>query len=77
MQAMQGMDFGNFPDMHSVIINTNHPLVATKMLKMRSAEKKAKFAEYLYMLAKVNQKMLTGEDMSTFMERSIEFLQDN
>ncbi len=77
MQAMQGMDMSAFGDVHNIVVNTNHPLVATKMLKMRSEEKKQKFANYLYMLAKVNQKMLSGEDMSSFMEMSVEFLQDN
>ncbi len=77
MQAMQGMDMAAFGDMHNVVVNTNHPLIAGKMLKMRSEEKKNKFAEYLYMLAKVNQKMLSGEDMSKFMNMSVEFLQEN
>ncbi len=77
MQAMQGMNMEAFGDMHNIVVNTNHPLIAGKMLKMRSEEKKNKFAEYLYMLAKVNQKMLSGEDMSKFMNMSVEFLQEN
>ena len=74
MQAMQGMDLGGMPDMHNVVINTNHPLIADKLLKMRSAEKKSDFAKYLHNLAKLNQNMLKGEDMSNFITKSIEFL---
>ncbi len=76
MQMMQGMDMSMLPDNHNVVVNTNHPLIATKLLKMRSAEKKTEFTKYLYMLAKLNQKMLTGEEMSNFIEKSIDFLQE-
>ena len=74
MQAMQGMDMGGLPDMHNVVINTNHPLIVDKLLKMRSADKKSDFAQYLHNLAKLNQNMLKGEDMSNFIAKSIEFM---
>lgn len=74
MQAIQGMDMGGFPDSHNIVINTNHPLVADKLVKMKSADKKADFAKYLHNLALLNQNMLKGEDMSKFIEKSIEFL---
>ena len=74
MQAMQGMDMGGLPDMHNVVINTNHPLIVEKLLKMRSADKKTDFAQYLHNLAKLNQNMLKGEDMSKFIAKSIEFM---
>ena len=74
MQMMQGMDLGGMPDMHNVVINTNHPLIVEKLLKMRSADKKADFAQYLHNLAKLNQNMLKGEEMSKFIAKSIEFM---
>jgi len=74
MQMMQGMDLGGMPDMHNVVINTNHPLIVEKLLKMRSADKKSDFAQYLHNLAKLNQNMLKGEDMSKFIAKSIEFM---
>ena len=58
MQAMQGMDMNMFPDSHNVVINTNHPLIAEKLMKMKSEEKKADFAGYLHDLALLNQNML-------------------
>ena len=74
MQALQGMDMNMFPDSHNVVINTNHPLVAEKLLKMKSEDKKADFANYLHDLALLNQNMLSGEHLSTFISRSLEFI---
>jgi len=74
MQALQGMDMSMMPDSHNVIVNTNHPLVAEKLVRMKSAEKKEAFADYLHKLAMLNQKMLSGEELSKFIEKSIEFL---
>ena len=73
MQAMQGMDMNMFPDMYNVLINTNHPLIADKLLKMKSADKKADFAAYLHDLALLNQGMLSGEELSKFITRSLNF----
>lgn len=74
MQAMQGMDSNMFPDMYNVLINTNHPLIVDKLLKMKSADKKAEFAAYLHDLALLNQSMLSGEALSKFVERSLELV---
>jgi molecular chaperone HtpG len=74
MQSMQGMGNMDLPDAHNVVINTNHPLVAQKLLKMKSKEKKEGFANYLHMLAQLNQNMLKGEDLAKFTQKSIEFL---
>jgi len=74
MQAMQGMDFGGLPDSHNVVINTNHPLIVDKLVKMRSEDKKEEFAQYLHNLAKLNQNMLKGEDMTSFIKKSIELI---
>jgi molecular chaperone HtpG len=74
MQAMQGMSFGDFPDNYNVVVNTNHPLIAEKLLKMRSEDKKADFVSHLYDLARLNQGMLQGADLTTFVNKSLEFL---
>ncbi|MBK9103494.1 MAG: molecular chaperone HtpG [Saprospiraceae bacterium] len=75
MQAMQGMEGMDKMDGHyQVIVNSNHPLIADKLLNMRSPEKKEKFAAYLLRLAKLNQGMLRGEEMNAFINDSIEFL---
>ena len=74
MQAMQGMNWGDFPDSHNVIVNTNHPLIAEKLVNMKSAEKKTEFANYLHNLARLNQNMLKGEELSAFIEQSISLM---
>lgn len=74
MQSLQGNAFGDLPDSHNIVVNTNHPLIASKLLKMKSAEKKTKFASYLHNLAKLEQNMLQGEDMSKFIQQSLDFL---
>ncbi len=76
MQMMQGMgmDSDMAGEHYQVMVNANHPLIADKLLNMRSQEKKEKFASYLLRLAKLNQGMLKGEEMSAFIQDSIEFL---
>lgn len=75
MQVMQGMGGPEGLDEHyQVIVNANHPLIADKLLNMRSPEKKEKFAAYLLRLAKLNQGMLKGDEMNSFINDSIEFL---
>jgi molecular chaperone HtpG len=74
MQMMQGMGGMMDQDHYQVVINSNHPLIAEKLSNMRSPEKKEKFATYLLRLAKLNQGMLKGEEMSAFINDSIEFL---
>lgn len=74
MQMMQGMDMNLFPDSHNVVINTNHPLIADKLVKMKSEDKKNDFANYLHDLALLNQNMLRGEELSLFIQRSLEFV---
>jgi len=74
MQSLQGMDQQGFGDFFNVVVNTNHPLVSEKLVKMKSQEKKDKFANYLYDLARLNQNMLKGEELSSFIKNSLEFV---
>jgi len=74
MQSLQGMNNDAFGDMYNVVINTNHPLVSEKLVKMKSQEKKDKFAQYLYDLARLNQNMLKGEELSSFIKNSLSFV---
>ncbi len=79
MQDMQQLQ-GNAPggmgnmDFYNIVVNTNHPLIAQKLLKMRKEEKKKDFAKYLIDLAMLSQNMLKGERMTDFVKRSIEFV---
>jgi len=75
MQAMQGMGMGNFPDSYNVVVNTNNPLVADKLLKLEG-EEKANLAKYLIDLAKLNQNMLKGADLTAFINKSLSFVKN-
>ncbi len=74
MQQLQGMNFGDFPDMFQVVINTNHPLVANKLLTITDEVEQKNLATYLYRLAQLNHGMLKGADLSSFVASSLKFL---
>ena len=74
MQALQSMGDKAMPEFFNLVVNTNHPMVAEKLVRMKGAERKEKFASYLYDLARLNQNMLKGEEMSAFIKKSLEFV---
>lgn len=74
MQSLQGMSFGDFPDSLNVVVNSNHPLVATKLLEEKDADKQQEIADYLYKLAMLNQQMLKGAELTAFINKSLGFL---
>jgi len=73
MQQLQGMQMGEMPEYHNVVVNSNHPLIAEKLIKMKGDKKNA-FASHLHKLALLNQNMLKGEDLSAFVKKSIEYM---
>ncbi len=77
MQSTMGMGLSgdNMPDVTEVIVNTNHPLVAKKLLRMKKGAKRDRFVSYLYDLARLNQNMLGGGDLTAFINKSIEFVE--
>lgn len=74
MQRLQGMGGGEMPEFHQLVINANHPLIVDKLLKMKSEDKKEDFVKYLYDLARLNQQMLKGADLTAFINRSLQFV---
>ena len=73
MQMMQGMDLGGMGDMHNVVVNTNHPLIAQKLVGMADDQQKD-MVDYLHKLALLNQNMLNGEDLANFVKTSLDRL---
>ncbi len=72
MQAMHGMGAGgDFPDSFNVVVNTNHPLVANKLVKTENADEQASLARYLYEVALLQQGMLRGEALTKFVETTL------
>lgn len=74
MQALQGNQFGEWPDSFNVVVNTNHPLVATKLVEEKDEARKEELVHYLYELALLNQGMLKGSSLTAFINKSLDFL---
>jgi len=55
-----------------VVVNTNHPLIADKLIKAK--KKQGDLAKHLYNIALLNQGMLRGTELSEFINKSIEYL---
>ena len=72
MQMMQGMQLGDFPDSFNVVVNSNHPLIAQKILKAEDDQQKTEVAKYLFDIALLSQNMLKGEQLTKFVEKSLE-----
>lgn len=62
--------FGMMPMGNNVVINTNHALV-DKLIKTTDAEAQQQLAKQLYDLALLSQGMLTGGDLTRFVERTV------
>lgn len=77
MQEMQALGGGGFPggmgDMYNVVINTNHPFIAEKLLNAKEDEREP-LGKHLVDLALLNQGMLKGADLSAFVKKSLDFL---
>lgn len=73
MQQLNGWNSfgGKLPDSETVVVNTNHPLVAQKLL---NHDDKAGFAKYLYDLALVNQGALQGSALTDFVQKTLKML---
>lgn len=65
--------FGNFPDMHNLVVNANHPLV-TKVLAEKDETKKAALLKQATDLALLAQGLLKGEELTKFIKRSTEMI---
>ncbi|MEZ4894666.1 MAG: hypothetical protein R2778_16845 [Saprospiraceae bacterium] len=75
MQAMHGMgDMGGMPDSFNIVVNTNHPVIATKLVKMKDKEKQADLSKYLVNMALLQQGMLRGEELTGFLDKTLEKL---
>jgi len=73
MSAMQGMSmFGDMPSSYNLIINSNHPK-ATSLLSMNEGKQKAS-TQQLIDLALLSKQLLQGEQLTQFINRSIENL---
>jgi len=65
--------FGAMPEMYNLVVNANHPLIST-ILETKTSKEQGKLAKQAADLALLSQGMLTGEDLTNFINRSIELI---
>ncbi|WP_018621004.1 molecular chaperone HtpG [Spirosoma luteum] len=72
MSALSGEQsmYGNFPMMHNVVVNANHPLIGRILAETDGDAQKA-MVKQVYDLALLSQNMLTGADLTAFVRRTV------
>ena len=69
-----GMDFyGSMPDQYKVAINGNHKLIS-RILTAGNEEEQLQLAKQSFDLALLSQGMLTGAELTAFVNRSVELI---
>ncbi len=65
--------FGQFPEMYNLVVNTNHPLVE-QILNTKTQKKRSRLIEQTLDLARLSQNLLKGEELTQFIQRSVELI---
>ncbi len=75
MQMSSGQQnmFGNMPMMYTVSLNANNSVIG-KILNLEDAEEQKKLAQQVYDLALLSQGMLSGKDLTHFIQRTVQTL---
>jgi molecular chaperone HtpG len=76
MSALSGGSssfYGTLPDMHNLVVNTNHPLIS-RIIQEGDAGKKKQLLSQATDLALLSQGLLKGEHLSSFIKRSVELI---
>ena len=69
-----GMSFyGSLPDMHNLVVNSNHPLIS-KILNEKNFDKQKQLTKQTADLAMLSQGLLKGEELTKFIKRSVELI---
>ena len=67
MSVGQGTDMGNMPEYYNLVVNSNHPIISS-ILGEGGADK----AQHLFDLARLHQGMLTGGELTSFIQNSLD-----
>ncbi|MES2593012.1 MAG: molecular chaperone HtpG [Bacteroidota bacterium] len=75
MSAMGGgmAFYGSMPEMHNLVVNTNHPLI-TKIVNEKNEDKQKQLTKQAADLAMLSQGLLKGEELTKFIKRSVELI---
>ena len=65
--------FGNMPEMYNLIINVNNS-INSEILNSKSKNKKERLIKQSLDLAKLSQNLLKGEELTSFIKRSIDLI---
>ena len=65
--------FGNFPEMFTLVVNTNHPLIE-QILNTKTEKKRERLIQQTLDLARLSQNLLKGEELTKFIQRSVELI---
>ena len=71
MQQTGGGMMGAFPEMYTLLVNTNHELVG-QILNTKTTKKRERLIQQSLDLARLSQNLLKGEALTTFIKRSVE-----
>ena len=65
--------FGNFQEMYTLVVNTNHPLIE-QILTTKTKKKRERLIQQTLDLARLSQNLLKGEELTKFIQRSLELI---
>ena len=65
--------YGNLPEMYNLVVNTNHPLIS-KILHEKDGVKQTHLTKQASDLALLSQGLLKGEQLTSFIKRSLELI---
>ena len=73
MQQTGGGMMGDFPEMYTLLVNTNHELVG-QILQTKTSKKRERLIQQAVDLAKLSKNLLKGEALTKFIQRSVELI---
>ena len=73
MQQTGGGMMGSFPEMFTLLVNTNHDIVG-QILNTKTSKKRERLIHQSLDLARLSQNLLKGEDLTTFIKRSVDLI---
>ena len=65
--------FGNMPEIHNLIVNTNNELVIG-IFNSKTKNKRERLIKQAIDLAKLSKNLLKGEDLTNFIKRSFDLI---
>lgn len=73
MSGGNGGMFGAMPEMYSLVVNSNHPIIS-EIKDTKTEKKRQKLSKQLVDLALLSQGMLKGKELTEFINRSLELI---